>query len=82
MTVSRPVGAFWQIILFLFAILIALALLIEPTIGRSCAIGAQVLAVTLLLSLVFIYDVPFKGHTSVQPEAIAKVLAVIKNRTS
>ena len=78
----RLPAAFWEIILCLFVILVALALLIEPTVGRSIAIGAQVLAVTLLLSLVFIYDVPFKGKTAVQPNEIIKTLALIKNRTS
>ena len=78
----RLPGTFWQIIFSLFVILVALALLIEPTVGRSIAIGAQVLAVTLLLSLVFIYDVPFKGQTTVLSTEIVKTLALIKNRTS
>ena len=78
----RLPATFWGIILALFVILLVLALLIEPAIGRAVAIGAQALAVALLLSLVFIYDAPFKGRNLVQPDEIVKVLDQMKNRTS
>lgn len=78
----RLPATFWGIILALFVILFVLALLIEPAVGRAVAIGAQALAVALLLSLVFIYDAPFKGRNLVQPTEIVKVLAQMKNRTS
>ena len=78
----RIPAAFWEVTLALFGLLFVLALLIEPKGGRSVAIGGQVLAVALLLSLVFIYDVPFKGQTSVQPDEFGNVLTIMKNRTS
>jgi cell division septal protein FtsQ len=78
----RLPAAFWQIILALFVLLIVLALLIEPTVGRAIAIGGQALAVALLLSLVFIYNVPFKGQNSVQPDAIVKVIGIMNSRTT
>ena len=80
-TVRLP-ATFWGIILTLFVILFGLALLIEPAIGRAMSIGAQALAVALLLSLVFIYDAPFKGRNLVQPSELVKVLDQMKNRTS
>jgi len=33
-----------------------------------------------LLSLVIVYDGPFAGETSVQPEEIERVLTIIKNK--
>lgn len=78
----RLPATFWGIILALFCILFVLALLIEPAAGRAIAIGAQALAVALLLSLVFIYDAPFKGRSLVQPSDIVKVIDQMKNRTS
>ncbi len=54
--------------------------MIKPTVGRSIAIGGQAFAVALLLSLVFIYDQPFKGHTAVKPYAINNVIVMMKNR--
>jgi hypothetical protein len=79
---SRLPAAFWEIILALFVLLVVLALLIEPTGGRAIAVGGQALAVALLLSLVFIYDVPFKGQNAVQPNAIVKVMGIMSSRTS
>jgi len=77
---TRLPAAFWQIIIALFVLLIVLALLIEPTVGRAIAVGGQALAVALLLSLVFIYNVPFKGQTALQPDAIVKVIGIIQAR--
>ncbi len=79
---TRLPPAFWQIIITLFVLLIVLALLIEPTVGRAIAIGGQALAVALLLSLVFIYNVPFKGQTALQPDAVVKVIGIMQNRTT
>ncbi len=79
---TRLPAAFWQIIITLFVLLIVLALLIEPTVGRAIAVGGQALAVALLLSLVFIYNVPFKGQTSLQPDAVVKVIGIMQNRTT
>lgn len=79
---ARLPAAFWQIIIALFVLLIVLALLIEPTVGRAISVGGQALAVALLLSLVFIYNVPFKGQTSLQPDAVVKVIGIMKNRTT
>jgi len=66
---------FWEIIF-------ALGVMIEPSLWRAIAMGGQAMAVALLLSLVFIYDQPFKGQTSVGPDAIVKALAMMKSRTS
>jgi hypothetical protein len=73
---------FWNVIFALFSLLVVLAVLIEPTLGRLVAIGGQAMAVALLLSLVFIFDQPFKGQTRIGPDAIIKVIGIMKNRTS
>jgi len=77
---TRLPDIFWSVIFALFALLVVIAVLIEPTWGRSIAIGGQAMAVALLLSLVFIYDQPFKGQISVGPDAIAKVIGIMKDR--
>jgi hypothetical protein len=63
-------------------LLVVLGIMIEPSFWRVIATGGQATAVALLLSLVFIYDQPFKGQTSIGPDAIVKALAMMKNRTS
>jgi len=73
---------FWEIIFALLVLLVALGVMIEPSLWRAIAMGGQAMAVALLLSLVFIYDQPFKGQTSVGPDAIVKALAMMKSRTS
>jgi hypothetical protein len=76
----RLPNIFWEIVFVLFLLLVSLSLMIKPTVGRSIAIGGQGLAVALLLSLVVIYDQPFKGQTSVKSDAFINVIEIMKNR--
>jgi hypothetical protein len=73
---------FWETIVTLLAVLILLAALSELTIGRAMALGAQGFALALLVALVYIFDEPFKGQTSISPEPIITVIAEMQARSS
>jgi ABC-type transporter Mla maintaining outer membrane lipid asymmetry ATPase subunit MlaF len=61
--------------------LLLLAAFSEATLGRAVALGAQGFGLALLVALVFIYDEPFKGQSSVSSEPIVTVIAEMQNRT-
>jgi hypothetical protein len=73
---------FWETIVFLLLILLILAALSESTFsfGNAVALGCQGFAVTLLVALVFVFDRPFRGRTSISPQPIMKVIAEMQNR--
>ena len=69
---------FWQIIIALLVILSVLATFSEATSGRAVALAGQGFALALLVALVFIFDEPFKGHSSVSPELSSRSLRKCK----
>jgi hypothetical protein len=73
---------FWQIIIALLVILSVLATFSEATSGRAVALAGQGFALALLVALVFIFDEPFKGRSSVSPEPIITVIGEMQARTS
>ena len=73
---------FWEAIIALLVILLLLASFSEATFGRAVALGGQGFGLALLVGLVFIWDEPFKGQTSVSPDPIIKVIAEMQARTS
>jgi hypothetical protein len=73
---------FWETIIGLLTILLLLATFSECTFGRAVALGCQGFGLALLVALVFIFDEPFKGQTSVSPEPIATVLAEMQAGSS
>ena len=74
-------GIFWETIIALLITLLLLAAFSEATLGRAVALGAQGVGLALLVALVFIYDEPFKGQSSVSSEPIVTVIAEMQNRT-
>jgi Protein of unknown function (DUF4239) len=78
----RLAPIFWETIVFLLLILLILAALSESTLslGSAVALGCQGFAVTLLVALVFVFDRPFRGRTSLSPQPITKVIAEMQNR--
>jgi hypothetical protein len=79
----RLAPIFWGTIGFLFLILVVLASFSESTfsVGGAMALGCQGFVVAMLIALVFIFDRPFKGRTSVSPQPIIKAIAEMQNRT-
>jgi Protein of unknown function (DUF4239) len=73
---------FWETIVGLVIILLLLATLSESTFGRAVALGCQGFGLALLVALVFIFDEPFKGQTSVSPEPIVTVVTGMQARSS
>jgi hypothetical protein len=71
---------FWETIIALLATLLLLAAFSEATFGRAVALGAQGFALALLVALVFIYDEPFKGQSSVSSDPIVTVVAEMQTR--
>ena len=75
---------FWEIIIFLLLTLLVLASFSESKLSltRVVALGGEGFGLALLVAFVFICDQPFKGHTSVSPDPIIKVIAEMQSRTS
>ena len=61
----RLAPVFWETIVFLFLILLVLALFSAGSfsLGGAMALACQGSAVTLLVALVFVFDRPFKSKT-------------------
>ncbi len=71
---------YWSMIMGLLILLAFLAVFTHATLDKLLGHAGLICAVGLLLSLVVIIDGPFKGETSVQPDAISHVLKVIQLR--
>jgi hypothetical protein len=71
---------FWLIITFLMVILLVLATFTEATRGRAIALGGLGSALALLVALVFIFDEPFRGETSISPKPIVDAVAEMRVR--
>lgn len=78
----RLAPIFWEAIALLYLMLLILAALSQSTfsLGGAVALGCQGFALTLLVALVFVFDRPFRGRTSVSPQPIVKVIAEMQNR--
>ena len=72
---------FWETISGLLVILLLLAAFSEVTFGRVAALVGEGFGLALLVALIFIFDQPFKGQTSVSPAPIARVIAAMQIRT-
>jgi Protein of unknown function (DUF4239) len=72
---------FWETIVALLVVLLLLAAFSEATFVRAVALGGQGFGLALLVSLVFIFDEPFKGQSAVSPEPIVTVVAEMQTRT-
>ena len=77
----RLPGLFWIVILICIFSLLAINTLFLPS--DSFFFGLKILPVTLgaLISLLVITDQPFKGQSSVKPDAFYKIIESIKTRT-
>ena len=76
----RLPGLFWVVILICILSLLAINTLFLPS--ESFYLGLKILPVTMgaLISLLVITDQPFKGQSSVKPEAFYKIIDSIKTR--
>jgi hypothetical protein len=72
---------FWTTIVFLLVTLVVLATFSEAALGRAVALGGQGFGLAVLVALVFIFDQPFQGQTSVSPKPIATAVEDMQSRT-
>jgi hypothetical protein len=80
MTETSLPTLYWAMIAGLLVLLAILVTITNATLDKLLSHAGLACAVGLLLSLVVIIDGPFKGHTSVQPTALSRVLKVIQAR--
>jgi hypothetical protein len=79
----RLAPIFWEAIVFLFLVLLVLAAFSESTFspGAAMALGCLGFALTLLVTLIFIFDRPF-NRRNLSPRPIKTAIAEMQNRTS
>ena len=80
MTDKSLPSLYWSMIVGLLILLAFLVMLTQASRDKVLGHAGLICAVGLLLSLVIIIDGPFKGDTSVEPDAIGHVLKVIQSR--
>jgi hypothetical protein len=71
---------YWWVMAALFAILLFLAFLSADTADKMIANCGLICAVSILLTLVLIYEDPFSGDIIVSPSALKRVLALMMER--
>jgi hypothetical protein len=75
-------SVYWIVVWFAMGVLVAASGTIVRTRFRTFFLTAQAAVLGALMGVVFITDHPLKGQTSVGPDAMVRVIAAIKNRTS
>jgi len=71
-TSTALAGIFWLMVGLTFCAMIILALFVELNAIRIFSFSVQMAAFGALLAVVFIFDQPFNGETSVSPKALSK----------
>ncbi len=71
---------FWQSIAGIVFVLIGLSACVRVNAGSLIAVAGQGLAIGFLIALVFAFDRPFKGQTSVSPAPIQQAIEAMSTR--
>lgn len=72
---------YWEVMLFAVALLVLVSCTINQTPFRAVILAAQMAVLGAFVGFVVDMDQPFKGPTSVKPDALAEVISVMKSRT-
>lgn len=72
---------YWVVIIFAMLAKILLSALLDRTNMGSYVLSVQMAVLGALLGLVFIFDEPYKGQTSVQPDNFVAVMGKMSSRT-
>lgn len=72
---------YWVVIIFAMLSKILLSALLDRTAAGSYVLSIQMAVLGALLGLVFIFDEPYKGQTSVQPDNFVSVIQKMRART-
>jgi hypothetical protein len=71
---------FWLMVTFTFAAMAILTVFVDLTPLRVFGFSMQLAVFSALMSVVFIYDQPFNGETSVSTKAFVKTIYAMENR--
>lgn len=72
---------YWMVILFAMLSKILLSALLDRSGMGNYVLGVQMAVLGALLGLVLIFDEPYKGQTSVQPDNFVSVLEKMRTRS-
>ena len=72
---------YWMVILFAMLAKILLSALLDRSGMGNYVLGVQMAVLGALLGLVLIFDEPYKGQTSVQPDNFVSVLEKMRTRS-
>ena len=72
---------YWMVILFAMLAKILLSALLDRSAMGTYVLCVQMAVLGALLGLVLIFDEPYKGQTSVQPDNFVSVLEKMRTRT-
>lgn len=75
-------AVYWVVVWLAMGVLVAASCAVVRTSFRTFFLAAQAAILGAFIGVVFITDHPFKGQTSVGPDALNKVIVAIKTRSS
>jgi len=79
-TSTSLASVFWLMVILTFSAVLLLTFFVELSPIRTFGFTIQMMAFAALLSVVFIFDEPFNGQTSVSPKAFVKVISAMEAR--
>jgi len=79
-TSTSLAGIFWLMVGLTFSAMIVLAFYVELNPMRIFGFAVQMAAFSALLAVVFIFDQPFTGQTSVSNKAFVKTISAMQGR--
>jgi hypothetical protein len=80
-TATSLATVFWLMVALTFSAVIVLTVFVDLSPIRVFGFAIQMAAFAALLSVVFIFDEPFNGQTSVSPKAFVKVIGAMQGRS-
>ena len=72
---------YWEVMIFAVAMLVLVSSTIDQTPFRTAVLTAQMAVLGVFVGFVVDMDQPFKGPTSMKPDALVEVIAIMKSRT-
>lgn len=81
-TSTALAGVFWLMVGLTFSAMIILAIFVDSSPIRIFSFSVQMAAFAALLAVVFIFDQPYNGDTSVTNKAFVKTIKAMQARTN
>lgn len=80
-TSTALAGIFWLMVALTFGAMIILAFFVDLNGIRIFSFSVQMAAFSSLLAIVFVFDQPYKGQTSVSNKAFVKTISAMQERS-